>query len=258
MMKSGLILLALSVVAQAGEPVAPAPQIMPASSHGSGWDFTVALYAPLMGLEGDIGVAGLAPARVDISFEDILDNLDGGLSGAFEARKDRWSITADAIWLKISTAANPIANSYLRVSQEQIMASLSVGFEIYGNESTTIDLIGGAALNSLDVDMDLLTPALPVTSRSGSGSQEWIDPFVGLRIRQQLGDRWSIYATGVYGGFEVSSDEYWQVLAGIGYRISENTTLALAYRIISVDYHQGGFVYDTETSGPNLGLIIRF
>jgi hypothetical protein len=211
-----------------------------------------------MGLEGDIGVAGLAPTHVDIPFDEILDNLDGGLSGAFEARYDRWSITADAIWLKLSAAANPIASSYVRFSQDQIMGSLSVGYEIYGDESTTIDVVVGAALNSIDVDVDLFTPNLPVTLRSGSGSQEWIDPYIGLRFHQLLGERWSIFANGLYGGFDVSSDEYWQVVAGIGYRLTENTSLALAYRVIAVDYQQGGFVYDTETSGPNLGLIIRF
>ena len=101
-------------------------------------------------------------------------------------------------------------------------------------------------------------PALPVTVRSASGSQDWIDPFVGLRIRHQLSDRWSIWLRGDYGGFEVSSDEYWQVIAGIGYKLSEHTTLALAYRIMSVDYHQGNFNYDTQMEGPNLGLIFKF
>ncbi len=256
-MKPLLALTALTLAAHAGEPPVPAPQITPAR-ESSGWEFTTALYAPLMGLEGDIGVAGFAPNHVDIPFDEILDNLDGGLSGAFEARKDRWSITADAIWLKLSASANPIASSYFRFSQDQIMASLSVGYEIYGSESTTLDLVAGAALNSIDVDLDLFTPNLPVTVRSGSGSQEWIDPFVGLRFHQRLGDRWSIFGSGTYGGFDVSSDEYWQVVAGIGFRLSDSTSLALAYRVIAVDYQQGGFVYDTETSGPNLGLIIRF
>jgi opacity protein-like surface antigen len=256
-MKPLVLLIAATLAAHAGEPYTSTPMINPGPER-SGWEFTTALYAPLMGLEGDIGVAGFAPSHVDIPFEDIWDNLDGSLSGAFEARYDRWSITADAIWLKLSTATNPIASSYLSVSQEQIMASLSVGYEIYGNESTTVDVVVGAALNSLDVDLELFTPNLPVTTRSGSGSQEWIDPFVGLRFHQRLGDRWSLFANGLYGGFDVSSDEYWQVLAGIGYRLTENTSIALAYRVIAVDYQQGGFAYDTETSGPNLGLIIRF
>ena len=138
------------------------------------------------------------------------------------------------------------------------MGSLSLGYEIYGSESTSVNLAAGVALNSIDVDLDLFTPRLPVAVRSGAGSQEWLDPFVALRLQHRLGDCWNLFASGAYGGFEVSSDEYWQVVAGISYRMTESTSLALCYRIISVDYHQGGFVYDTETSGPNIGLIIRF
>ena len=63
---------------------------------------------------------------------------------------------------------------------------------------------------------------------------------------------------GTFGSFDVSSDEYWQVIAGISYPLTENTSLALAYRMLSVDYQQGGFLYDTKTSGPNVGLVFRF
>jgi opacity protein-like surface antigen len=49
-----------------------------------------------------------------------------------------------------------------------------------------------------------------------------------------------------------------QALAGISYRVTENSSLALGYRIISTDYSDGGFVYDVETSGPNIGLVIKF
>ncbi len=67
-------------------------------------------------------------------------------------------------------------------------ASLTFGYEIYGNECTTIDLLAGATINSIDVDLELFTPLLPVTIRSASGSQDWIDPSVGLRVRHQLSD----------------------------------------------------------------------
>lgn len=250
-------IVALTLASRGGEPAAPVPTLTPAREP-SDWEFSLALYAPLMGLEGDIGVAGIAPNHVDIAFEDILDSLDAGLSGAFEARKGRWSATVDAIWLKLSTDADLGAASKLLLRQEQITATLTVGYEIYRDECTSFAVIAGAAYNRLDVDLELITPNLPVTSRSGSGSQEWIDPFVGLRFHRRLGERWSVFATGAYGGFGISSDEYWQAFAGFSYHLSDSTSLALAYRVIAVDYRQGGFVFDTETSGPNLGLVIRF
>ena len=74
-MKPLLALTALTLAAHAGEPPVPAPQITPAR-ESSGWEFTTALYAPLMGLRGDIGVARFAPNHVDIPVDVILENLD--------------------------------------------------------------------------------------------------------------------------------------------------------------------------------------
>lgn len=248
--------LAALTLANAGELIAPAPMITP-PAKSSEWEFSGALYAPLMGLEGDIGAGGIV-STVDLSFGDILKELDGGLTAAFEARRNRWSITGDFIWLKLSASGQPTANSYLGFRQEEIIASLTLGYELYGGESSTLDLLAGGAVTSIDVDLELFTPRLPVATRTASGSQEWIDPFVGLRLRHRLSDRWSLWVRGDYGGFDVSSDEYWHLIAGVSYRISDRVSIALAYRMIGVDYQQGGFTYDTEMAGPNLGLVFKF
>ena len=255
-MKPTLALLILPGILHAGEPHGTAPAtLVPEPGITSGWEITTALYVPLMGLEGTVGVAGIAPAAVDLSFGDVLENMDGGLSGAIEFRKDRLFIGIDAIWLKLSDHVSPGPLAYLRFGQEQVTGSVLAGYEIHRSEKTSIGLMAGAAFNQLDVDLELYSP-LPTVRRSGS--QGWIDPFVGVRIRHRLADRWTLFAEGLYGGFGVSSEEYWQALAGISFHLTENTSLALAYRVISVDYQQGGFVYDTDTAGPNLGLIVRF
>lgn len=249
------LLLAMPLALQAGEPVGnPVP--IDSNEPSSGWEITSAFYAPLMGLEGSIGLAGIGPFDVDSSFGDVLDVMDAGLSGAVEFRNGPWLIQADAIWLKLSDSVNPLPGTTLNFSQEQITGSLSLGYEFYRTDSTSLRFVAGAAFNHLSLDIDLVAPPLPTLSRSGS--QTWIDPFLGINFRQQLGDRWTLFADGLYGGFGVSSEEYWQAVAGVGYRLSENTSLAIAYRVIAVDYKQGGFVYDTETSGPNVGLIVRF
>ena len=256
-MKSSVILLAAFATGtlHAGTPspaFAPAPV-----GTDSEWEFRTAVYAPLMGIDGTVGVGGVS-GPVDVPFSDILENLDAGLTGSFEARRGPWSITVDAIWLKLSASANPFANAVFSFEQQQLMGSAAIGYEIYGNDCTTLDFLAGAALTHLDVDVELSTPLLPVTFRSASGSETWVDPFVGLRFRHSFGDRWSIFATGLYGGFGIGSDEYWQALGGLAFHLTEHTSLALAYRVMATDYQDGGFTYDVETSGPNLGLVFRF
>ena len=221
------------------------------------WQYTGAVYIPLMGLDGSVGI-GPVRSDVDLSFRDILKNLDAGLTGTFEARRNRWSVNADFIWLKLSDSVESTPLSNVSYKQEEIIASLALGYEVYGNEKTNLDLLGGAALTYLDAELNLFTPSLPNSSRSSSGTLSWIDPFVGLRLRHRLSDRWGIFATGLYGGFGASSDPYWQALGGFSYWINENVALALAYRIIATDYQNGGFVYDVKTSGLNLGVVFRF
>jgi hypothetical protein len=195
-----LLSAVLLTAAHAGEPAAPAPAITPAKPD-SGWEFLANLYVPMMGMEGDIGVAGMAPSSVDIGFDDLLDNFDGSLSGAFEARKGPWSITADAIWLKVSFSTPPIINSYLAVTQNQIMGSVLVGYDLFHSENSRFEVVAGGAVNSLEVDMELFTPRLPVAIRSGSGSQAWIDPVIGFRVRHHMGEKWGLFASGTFGSF---------------------------------------------------------
>lgn len=227
------------------------------TTSSSDWEISSAFYAPLMGLEGSVGLAGIGPFDVDSSFGDVLDVMDAGLSGAVELRKGPWSFQLDAIWLKLSDSTNPLPGTTFSFEQQQLNGTLFAGYEFYRTEATSVRFLTGATLNHLELDLNLVPP-LPLPPVSRSGSQTWIDPFVGISVRHQLDDRWTVFADGLYGGFGISSEEYWQALAGFGYRLTENTSLALAYRVIAVDYQQGGFVYDTETSGPNLGLIVRF
>ena len=53
-------------------------------------------------------------------------------------------------------------------------------------------------------------------------------------------------------------DEYWQALAGVSYDLTESCAIAVAYRAFATDYQDGSFLYDTTTSGPNIGLVFRF
>ncbi len=238
--------------------VGPEPSLMvDQSAEPSSWQCTGAVYAPLMGLDGTIGI-GPVVRDVELPFHDILSNLDAGLTGAFEARRDGWSITGDLIWLKLSGSAALVRDSEVLLKEDEVLGSLSVGYEIYRSEKATLDLLGGGAFTWIDAELELITPSLATPQRSTSGSQSWIDPFMGIRFREMVSERGVIFATATYGGFGVGSDEYWQLLAGYGYRLSESTSVAIAYRMMATDYQNGGFLYDVKMSGPNLGLIYRF
>jgi hypothetical protein len=90
-----------------------------------------------------------------------------------------------------------------------------------------------------------------------AGTKEWVDPFVGLRGRFNLTDRFYLTARGDVGGFGVGSDLAWNLFGALGYQWSNRCSTELGYRHLVVDYRDGGFVYDTKTSGLFMGLTIK-
>jgi hypothetical protein len=248
-----LLLASGAVCAHAGVTNSPETSVTSAPLE-SGWDVTLGIYSPMMGLEGEVGLAGRR-APIDIPFEDVLEDFDAGFMAALELRNGPWSVTGDFIWLKLSDSADLAPGASVDFKQEEILASLALGYEVYSNENTLIDVLAGGALTNQEAELSFNFSGNRIDA---SGSQTWVDPFVGVRMRHMISDRWGVFARFDYGGFGVSSDEYWQAIAGINFRINDWASLALAYRTISVDYEQGGFSYDTESSGPNLGVIFRF
>ena len=64
------------------------------------------------GLNGTTGIStglGNVTTDVDMSFSDVLDNLDSGFMMMFEARKDLWSFGIDGVYFKIK---NEVAKSW--------------------------------------------------------------------------------------------------------------------------------------------------
>jgi hypothetical protein len=100
---AGALLLAESAfAADVYTPVAPeAEQVV----TESGWTFTIAPYFWAAGMEGDIGQFGLPAVHVDSSFSDIFDHLDFGAMAIGEARRDRYSIFGDVMYIKLSGSA---------------------------------------------------------------------------------------------------------------------------------------------------------
>lgn len=248
-----LIAASSLMLAHGGEVSAPAIT-EPTTTNDSEWQITNAMYVPMMGISGDVAL-GPIKGSPNIGFDDLLEDLDGAFSTALEFKKGPWFVNADLIWLKVSSLEELPGDATLKVRQQQFYSNLSLGHSIYQTETTQVDAFAGAALNSLDLDLRLRALS---TERSRSGSETWVDPFVGARVRHSLGNNWNVWARGEYGGFGVASDSYWQAIIGVSYDLTKQTSLALAYRWIANDYTSGNFKYDMQMSGPNIGLIVKF
>lgn len=228
-------------------------------SDTNDWTFTGAAYLWAAGIEGQSGVFGFPPQDVDLSFGDVLNNLDVAFMGLGEARNGPLSIGVDMSFAKLGTNVGTpfgIAATDVDVTAKTLMATGIAGYALLDNGNAHLDAIAGARLWSVSTDFDFNGGILNGTSAHDSAT--WVDPLVGVKFKANVGEDVYLSGWGMLGGFGAGSDLMWDVMGGVGYDWSDSFSLFAGYRAVSVDYRGNGFVYDVVQQGPVLAGLFRF
>ena len=69
-----------------------------AFDHENGWEITGSIYVWAPAITGDT----IYGPGFEVSFSDILDNLDFGLVGALEGRRGDWMLLGDLLYFDVS------------------------------------------------------------------------------------------------------------------------------------------------------------
>lgn len=234
------------------------------SSTSNGWDYALGIY--LWG--ADISGNTASGTKVDVSFKDLFDSLNAGFMGAFQARKDKWLVITDLIYLdvsndttaKVSIPIGPIAidvKADVDVDLKGKVFHLAGGYNLFSKGRSSLDLYGGARYLDLDMDAKIKLSAGQIQSRpiKISESDHVWDGIVGVKGSYALGQRWAIpYLVDIGTG---QSDFTWQAKAGVTFNATKSLDVDLLYRYIHWDV--GGDIIDDITfKGPVLGAVFRF
>ena len=222
----------------------------------SEWQHELAPYVWGSAMEGTVGI-GPVSAEAEMSFSDILDDLEFGFMGAYRASRDRYSITVDAIYMGLGvTEKGPGGTLKADIDVDQIGLEADFGYAV----ADRVTLFGGLRYVSLDADLRVTGPL--GNELSASEEQDWVDPVIGAIYSWPLADDWTLNLRGDIGGFGVGSDFAWQGMATLRWQFSPRTALGVAYRYLDMDYEDGRgsdyFKYDMATSGPTMGVIFTF
>jgi len=202
------------------------------------------------GMSGNMGnAAGSAP--LDISFEDLMDNLEAGLMANYRFKKDEWAFNFDYIYLNVSPSADAPP---VDVDLKQSIVELSGGYEI----NKGLELLAG--IRYIDISMQSTLKITP-TPPTVNGDDDWVEPIVGLDYRKAISSKWSFYGRADVGGFGVGSDFSYQLAGYFGYMASDSWNLYAGYRHLDFDYKSDNakkFFYDITISGPLIGFGYYF
>ncbi len=266
---------------RATEPVPPASQ----------WTFTFTPYSWLPWVTGDTVVEG-RKFDVDVTPWEIvehLDDLDFMWMSYMEARRGPIGLFTDIVYAKFSgskfilkskTFSPHVSGSLgaaLGAEYEYAIVEVGGAYEVakWGAGTTDVDLLAGARYwhQETDVTVDATATAnlagLTVSGSraiASSGSVDWVDPFIGARLRHHLGPGEELMFRGDVGGFGAGSEFSWQLLGTYNWKLCTASGHLidgyLGYRALSVDYSQGSgttrFEYDILQHGPVSGLTIHF
>jgi hypothetical protein len=257
----------------------PGAQAQLAEDH---WTFAITPYLWLPNINGTLkysvppGAAG--SPEVGAGPNNYLQNLQAVLMLAGEARKDRWAVLADAIYLDFANQASTVKavnfggsvvstnlNSSTSSSLKGWLLTLAGGYAAVQTPRATLDVLAGVRYLGIRASTDWQLTATvtgpgagQVFPASGSISERadlW-DAIVGVRGRVRLGEgQWFMpYYLDLGTG---SSTLTWQGLLGIAYRFKWGDA-TLAWRNLYYDQGDDKLVQNFRFSGPALGVTFVF
>jgi len=263
-----------------------------AQSDDGEWRFSLTPYMWMPNIDGTLAFEdpsmGIGEPNVGVGPNDYLEKLDFAVMLSGEARKDRWSVFTDLIYLDFSSEKssvrsvdfpipNPLSprlppvevgiglNSGTTSSLKGTVWTLACGYGLAQGELATFDVFGGFRYFDLEASVDwALTAEIDnpnggqAFARSGTISQSeslW-DGVIGFRGRIELGNgNWFLpYYLDIGTG---SSDLTWQAVFGVAYAFNWGD-IKLAYRHLYYDTDGEALLEDMRFSGPALGATFRF
>jgi hypothetical protein len=193
----------------------------------------------------------------------------------------------------VTIKANLDIKANAQVDYQSTIVQSGVAYEIakWGSSPasyTALDVLGGARYWNQELDISLrvagtLTADVQAdfkrlglsvrrqvkrsaaTAIARSGDLEWVDPFVGARIRHQIAADKELMLEGDVGGFGAGSDFSWQVVGTYGFDVHCIETpvhIVIGYRALAVDFSENGRfgknALDFVEHGPVVGVKFRW
>ena len=254
------------------------PTLVPAQSP---WTFSLTTYGWIPWISGTQAIKGRS-FDVEADPSQILGHLDWSTIPAWmsyaEARNGPIGLFNDIVYANIHGSKGfakelpgplPVLSGGVSVDYELAIVEFGGAYQIWSGANpvvsgaSALDLLAGGRYWHQDATF---SATLGPLNADRSGSVDWVDPFVGARLRQQLGQGESVVLRADVGGFGVGSDASWQVVATYNWEMRTMCGYLidgyLGYRALSVDYSQGSgnteYKYDVLMQGPVIGTTLHF
>jgi len=254
-------LLALALMASFAPSVAEA---------ADDWKFAVTPYVWGAGINGTTTV-GRHKADVDVSFNDILDNLDFAGMLNLQARKGRFGLYTDVTYLGVSNTTPVTGPSGVKLldastSIDTWIVDFGASWEAASwagsgeGRRSFVELIAGGRYWNFDTEIEADSPFF-AGGRSVQKTADWVDPIIGARCAVDLTPKLQFIGRGDVGGFDLGSASKltWSASAILGWHFSPLVSGWAGWKYLSVEREDDKEnSIDLAFSGPVVGVAFTF
>jgi hypothetical protein len=223
------------------------------SGKDNSWKFTFTPYLWASGLSG-VSSVGPKDAAIDLSFGDVLSNLEMTAMGDFIVVKGRWAFQTNLAWVKMATDES---TDSVRLHIEPTLSVVEFNGRYMVSRNWAV--LAGIRYFDVGIDVDVRGDNF---STSVSSDENWVDPIVGAAWNYPLNEKWTFLGRGDIGGFGAGSDFAWNLQGFIRYQFNPTWSMVAGWRNLDWDYDSGSelkkFKMDTYMTGPVLGVSITF
>ena len=239
------------------------PPVLAEETSTEDWKFSGSIYGWIADLKGDLVPEG----EIDISFGDMIDNLDFAFMGGMEARKGKLSFLVDVVYMKLDhdakSTVSQTADARLSLNNVQMTAWIVtplVAYTVLETERVTLDILAGLSYFYLKNELEFKLQERAMTEKSSaSASEEYWNGLVGVRGNVMLNEKWYLPFDGNVGTGD--TDFSWEVFGGVGYKF-EKLDLIAGYRHMQWDFDSddagGDLLENLRMSGPVVGIKYYF
>ena len=227
------------------------------AAEDKAWDWSLALYGWMAGINNTMSINGNDIAEVDLSFSDILDKLDMTLMVHGEGFRGEWGLFADYLYLDMSDKKN-MPNGRLRAEMASTIFELAGVYRPSGT-AEGFEAFAGIRYFKPDIVFDVTTSG--VTNRTRV-DDSYTDFMVGGRYTAAINDNWFYRLRADASGGE--TDGTWSLAASAGYKFGSDLdkSVILGYRHMEIDLEDDARPFkvknDLSMSGPFVAINFSF
>ena len=225
------------------------------AAEGEGWDWMVTPYVWAVTVDTDLETR-VPPSSISstVTFDDILENVDGAFQIHIEGQGDRFGAFADFTFLGLSDSNDrPLFRTESDLDT-RLFEAAGV-WNVSGERFRGMEVFAGLRWFDVDLTMQLrpANPAFPVVKVDGGDS--YSDFMLGARYTWALSERWGLTLRG--DGSFGDTEGTWNASAIAHYRTQRGVWF-FGYRYLDSEIETENTTANITLSGLGVGYGFRF